>query len=86
MRKMILQNCTDLLKVEPGASSETCPSSHTGKQMINIKVKEVSDTEVIEDPLLITIPGVKANHEVSSVCLFLCCCFTDIHKYMFLLS
>jgi hypothetical protein len=78
MSTMILQNYTDLLKVEPGARSETCRSSRAGKQMIDIKVKEVTDTQVVEDPLLIMIPGVKAKHEVSSVCLFLCC-FTDIH-------
>jgi hypothetical protein len=74
MSIMALQNCTDLLKVEPGASSETFPISHDGKQMINIKVKDVSDTQVLEDPLLIKIPGVEAKHEVScmsiSVLLF----------------
>jgi hypothetical protein len=62
---MILQNWMDFLKVEPGLSDESCPaSSHDGTQVIDIKV-EVSDTQVVEDPLLITLPGIKAEHEVS---------------------
>jgi hypothetical protein len=64
MSVMVLQNSTDLLKVEPGSSSETCPTSLDGKQMIDIKV-EVSDAQEVQDPLLITLPRIKAKHEVS---------------------
>jgi hypothetical protein len=65
MSIMVLQNSTDHLKVEPGSSSEICPTSHDGKQMIDTKVEEVSHTQELEDPLLITLPEIKAKHEVS---------------------
>jgi hypothetical protein len=53
----------NLLKVEPGSVSETCPmSSHDGNRIINIKVEE--------DPVSIEFPGIKAEHEVS--CMSLC--------------
>ncbi|PNF26365.1 hypothetical protein B7P43_G01771 [Cryptotermes secundus] len=56
--------CMDFLKPEPGLSSEACPtSSHDGNQIIDIKV-EVSDTQDVEDPLLITLPEIKAEHEI----------------------
>jgi hypothetical protein len=76
MSVMVLQNSTDLLKVEPGSNSETCPRSHDGKQMIDIKVED-SLTQDLEDPLLITLPGIKAKHEVTcmSVSLLL------FHRY-----
>jgi hypothetical protein len=61
---MILQNSMDFLKVEPGSSGEICPTSHNGDQVNDIKV-EASDTEEVEDPLLITLPEIKAESEVS---------------------
>lgn len=65
---MVLQNCVDFVKVEPGSISET--SSHDGNQT-DIKVEENSDTQEVEDPLLITLPGIKVECEVScvTVCL-----------------
>jgi hypothetical protein len=67
---LILQNCTDLLKVELGSCSEACLTScHDGNEVIDIKVEEVVDREEEEDPLLITFPVIKAEHEVSSVYL-----------------
>jgi hypothetical protein len=62
---VILQNSMDLLKVEPGLSSETCPTSHDGDQVINIKVEGAPDTQEVEDPLLITLPEIKSEYEVS---------------------
>jgi hypothetical protein len=62
---IILQNSMDFLKVEPGSSSETCPASHNGDQVIKIKVEEASVTQEVEDPLLITLPEIKSEHEVS---------------------
>jgi hypothetical protein len=64
---VILQNCMDFLKVEPGLISETCPSSHDGNQVIDVKVEEASDTCEVEDPLLVTLPGIKVECEVSYV-------------------
>jgi hypothetical protein len=66
---MILQNSMDFLKVEPGSSSETCPTSHDGDQVSDIKV-EASDTEEVEDPLLVTLPVIKTESEVS--CMYAC--------------
>jgi hypothetical protein len=77
MSVMVLQNSTDLLKVEPGSSSETCPTSHDGTQDIDIKV-EVADTEEVEDPLLIALPEIKAKHEVSCTCVSP----SSFHRYL----
>jgi hypothetical protein len=53
----------DFPKVEPDSNGETC-TSYDRDQVIDIKV-EASDTQEVEDPLLITQPGVKAEHEVN---------------------
>jgi predicted metal-binding protein len=77
---MVLQNCMDFLKVEPVFSDESCPaSSHDGTQVIDIKV-EVSDTQEVEDPLLITLPGIKAEHEVS--CMSTYPSLGTFHRYL----
>jgi hypothetical protein len=65
---MVLQNCMDFLKVEPGLNSEILvhpPYSHDGNQISDIKVEEDSDNEALQDPLLIPLPEVKVEHEVS---------------------
>jgi hypothetical protein len=77
---MVLQNCMDFLNTEPGLISETCPtSSHDGYQIADIEVEEASDTQKIEDPLLITSPEIKAEHEVS--CMFVCLLLGTFHSY-----
>jgi hypothetical protein len=69
---MVLQNCMDFLKVEPGSVSETCPtSSHDGDQIIDVKVEE--------DPIPINFPGIKAEHEVS--CMSVCPLLGTFHRY-----
>jgi hypothetical protein len=69
---MVLQICTHFLKIEPGSSSEACPkSSHDGIQ--------ISDVKVEEDPVPITFPGMKAEHEVS--CMSVCPLLGTFHKY-----
>jgi hypothetical protein len=68
---MVLQNYVDFVKVEPDSIIEASPaSSHDGNQ-IDIKVEETSDSQEVEDPLLVTLPGIKVECEVScvSVCL-----------------
>jgi hypothetical protein len=60
---MVLQNCIDFLKVEPGLSDETCPSSsHDRDQMIDVKVEE--------GHIPITLNSIKAEDEVS--CMSVC--------------
>jgi len=55
---MVLQNCTDLLKAEPGSCSEECITSCLDES-------EVTDIKVEVDPALLTHPEIKSEHEVS---------------------
>jgi hypothetical protein len=64
----------DLEKDVPGLCNETCPaSSHEGNGGIRIKTEAVSDVEQEEDPVPVSLPGIKSEREVScmSVCLLL---------------
>jgi hypothetical protein len=66
---VILQNCLDLLKAEPGSYSETCvTSSHDGNQVVGMNIEEVRNVQEDEDPLLMS-PVIKVEHEVSCVCI-----------------
>lgn len=57
---VVLQNCMDMLKVEPGSCSETrLISPCDGNQ----EVRNVQE----EDPLLMC-PVIKAEHEVQCIC------------------
>lgn len=59
-------------KDEPRSHSETHPSSsHDGDQAVKIKVEEFSDIEDREDPMPMTVVGMRAEHEVS--CMALLC-------------
>jgi hypothetical protein len=62
----------DFLKGAPGSHSDTCVSSHDGYQSNNIKVEYIADIQQGEDPLLMTHPVIKSEHEVSCVCALLC--------------
>jgi hypothetical protein len=84
---MVLQNCMDSLKVEPGSYSETCPTpSHDGTQIIDIKVEEASDIETVKNSLLIPFPQVKAEHQVR--CMSACPIrhISQISRIMYCLS
>jgi hypothetical protein len=61
---MVLQNCMDFLRVVPG---ETC---HDGNQVFSMDSEDVRDTQDDEDPLMITCPVMKPEHEV---CLWIRC-------------
>jgi len=62
---IILQNCTDLPKVEPDSYNEAyVTSSDFGSEVINIKV-EVSDREEDEGPMPATFAGIKVEQEAS---------------------
>jgi len=64
---LILQNCMDLLKVEPGSCCDTClTSSIDENKVIGIKVEEGSNAAGEEvDPLLIPFTPIKSECEVS---------------------
>jgi hypothetical protein len=87
---MALQNCMDLKKDIPSVCSETCPaSSHEGSGGIGIKTEAVSDVEEQDDPVPVSLPGMKAKREVSwMICVPTVmkislsrsvCCPSDLH-------
>ncbi|XP_023704016.1 uncharacterized protein LOC111862681 isoform X3 [Cryptotermes secundus] len=56
------KNYMEILKVEPTSCSETCVTSFVdGNKATDVKV-EVTDPQE-EDPLLVTLPVVPAEHE-----------------------
>jgi hypothetical protein len=63
---VVLQNCMESLKVEPASCSVTCVTSFDGNEAIDVKVEEVTGLQM-EDPLLVTLPVIHAEHEVSCV-------------------
>jgi hypothetical protein len=65
---MVLQNYVDLLKVEPGSYNETFLTSHDGSQVHSMNV-EVTNVQDENDPLLISLPVIKAEHEVRCLCI-----------------
>jgi len=72
---LVLQNCMDISKHEPGLCSETChTSSGDCNQIIGIKVEEVISIKEENGPEPISLPIIKTEHEVSctSVCPLLC--------------
>lgn len=65
-----LQNCMDLLKVEPHSYSWTClVSCHGGNQLIDMKI-EVTDMREEGHPLLMAFPVRKPKHSI--ICIRLC--------------
>jgi len=60
---VFLQNCMDFLKVAP-------VPYHDGYELNYIKVEYIADIQQEKDPLLITSPVIKSEHEVSCVCTF----------------
>jgi hypothetical protein len=70
---LILQNCMDLLKVEPGSCSETyLTSSHNANHAVDIKVENCSvgeGSEEEEDPLPIPFTPMNPEYDVSFVCI-----------------
>jgi hypothetical protein len=69
---VVLQICTDILKDETGLCSKMCPTSLDGSQAIDVKFQKSSDVEEDDDPVAITFPALKADHEVS--CMSMCPC------------
>ena len=72
---LVLQNCVDLRKHEPGLCSEKCHTSYGDcNQVIGIKVEEIISIKEEEGPEPRKFPKIKTEHEVSStsVCPLLC--------------
>jgi hypothetical protein len=69
----------DLLRAEAGSC--TCRTSCcNGNGVIRVKVENITDSEEGDDPLPITFPVIKVEHEVS--CLTLCAFVGTFHKYL----
>jgi hypothetical protein len=72
----------------PGLYSETY---HAVVQVINMKVGEFTDVEYEEEPVPITFPVMKTEHEVSCICMFTrgnknwpsCICQWLVRRYSF---
>jgi hypothetical protein len=58
-----LQNCTAVLEPVSGLCTETCLTA------CDIKVEEDLDMAEEEDPLAVTSPTLKAEQEVSNLCI-----------------
>jgi hypothetical protein len=69
---VVLQNYMKLEEVTPGPCGETYQMSHDANQAINIKAEAASDIEEEEEPVPITFPEIKAEPEVSCMCLSEC--------------
>jgi hypothetical protein len=64
---LVLQNCMDLVKAEPGSCSKTwLTSSHDENLVIDMKVEEDTDEEE-EYPVSMVFAAVKSENEVCSV-------------------
>jgi hypothetical protein len=75
----------DILHSEPGPCTRTClMSSDNGNQVVGIKVEEVADSKLEEDPGPTTSPLIKTEPLVS--CVYVCVnCFahcTDIQNFL----
>jgi hypothetical protein len=67
---VVPQDSLDSQKDLPGLRSEACASSSLdGVQAVNIKVEDFSDIEDRKDSLPMTVVGIKAEHEVSCMCV-----------------
>ena len=67
---VVLQNCMDTLKSEPGQCTGTgLMSSDEGNQVVVIKVEEVMDIKAEEDPEPPTSPVIKTEPAVSCLCV-----------------
>jgi hypothetical protein len=83
---LVSQNRMALVKVEQGPYSEAClTSSHDKNLDISIKVEDVTDT-FKEDPVEITFPVLKAEHEASYISVCTLVHFLHIYNVAYCLS
>jgi hypothetical protein len=63
---VVLQNCLDIVKSEPGSCTATCLMSYDdGNQVVGIKVEHDTDIKLEEDPGQTTSTAVKTEPAVS---------------------
>jgi hypothetical protein len=70
-----LQHCMDILQNESGPCTGTCMmSSDDGNQFVGVKVEDVTDIKVEEDPWPATSTGIETEPAVSCMCVCACTC------------
>jgi hypothetical protein len=62
---VILQSCTDIQRAVTGLTTETCPPSSDGNEVVKIKVEEDIRIQEGDEPVL--FPAVKVEYEVNCV-------------------
>jgi hypothetical protein len=70
---MVLQDYTNSENILLGPYGEIYPASHDAIQAMNVKAEEVSESQEAVDPAQITLQGMKAEPQVSCICLFVHC-------------
>jgi hypothetical protein len=65
---LLLQNCRELLELVPSSGREAHLTSYDGNEVISVKVEE---GEKEKEPVRITFPPMKAEHEVSCMSMYL---------------
>jgi hypothetical protein len=76
---VVLQNCLDILKSEPGSCTATClMSSDDGSEVVGIKVEGVTDIKLEEDPGQTTSTAVKTEPAVS--CMSVCAVLSTLDR------
>jgi hypothetical protein len=83
---MVLQDYTNSEDVLVGPYGETYPACYDADQAFNIKAEEVSDAEEEEDVLPKTIQEIKAEPEVSCMCISTIRQISQIMSIVFLIS
>jgi len=79
---MVLQNCTGVVKAEPGSCSERCvTSSHGEDQVKDVKVEDDVVIEEVEDPLPVIDQAIQSENEVGFVCVHYEENITDIQNF-----
>ena len=68
----VLQKCPDFLKDQCCSCTEACPTSSDDKNHVTcLKDKDLTHAKKEEDPLQITCPAVKREHDVSCTSIIL---------------
>jgi hypothetical protein len=74
---MVLQDCVDVVKGDPGSCNEACSaSSDDGNQVYGLKIEDDADMKEEDGPELVTSPLTEAEHDASHMT----CCTCNINK------
>jgi hypothetical protein len=69
-KDIVLQSYTYSENILVGPYGETYPACHDGNQAVTVKAENVSDAEEEKIPVPQTIQEIKAEPEVSCMCLY----------------